>query len=435
MLTKEDNDLVTHVGPGTPMGLLFREYWLPILLSSELPEQDGQPIRVRILGEDLVAFRATSGQVGLLVDKCSHRGAPLYYGRNEEDGLRCVYHGWKYDVEGLCVDMPTEPPESNFKDRIRHRAYPCQERSGVIWTYMGPRIEPPPFPHFEWATLPASHTDHAKITEECNWMQIIEGDIDTVHADFLHARVDWSKFDSWTEGIRSLTKFPHIELAATECGFAKGARREHDADRYHWRIYQWMMPAFSLLPAGGSSITYRATVPIDDTHTMFWNGMYCPSRPLTDEERSGHQTSRAIGGHAPATGDPLTKFRSAANRDNDYFLDYEAQRTRLFSGIPPVKPQDLAMTEGMGPILDRTIEHLGTTDAAIIQMRTRVLNAVKALRDHGTTPPCVDDPEAYAVRSASAILPKDQNWFDANRELLRVSDQPILSLSGGPRAG
>jgi phenylpropionate dioxygenase-like ring-hydroxylating dioxygenase large terminal subunit len=429
VLKKEDNDLITHVGPGTPMGDLFRQYWLPILLASEVAERDGMPCRVRILGEDLVAFRDTSGRVGLLSDKCTHRGAPLFYGRNEEDGLRCVYHGWKYDVTGRCMDMPSEPPQSNFKDKVRQRAYPCEEHSGVIWTYMGPRSEPPPFPHLEWATLPATHTDHVKFTEDCNWMQIIEGDLDTVHSDLLHGRIDWSKFATRQEGVRFLSSYPHLELFRTECGFAKAARRDLNPEKYpdqvHWRVYQWMMPAFALLPAAGETISSRATVPIDDTHTIFWNGLYAPSRPLTDQERAAHQGSRTIGGYLPSTGDPLTKWRTAANKDNNYLFDMEAQRTTLFSGIPGVKLQDVAMTEGMGPVLDRTIEHLGTTDGAIIEMRKQVLNALKALRDGGIVPPAVDDPEAFAVRSAQAILPRDQSWVAAIGDSLRVSDRAL----------
>jgi phenylpropionate dioxygenase-like ring-hydroxylating dioxygenase large terminal subunit len=431
MLTKEDNELATRVGAGTPMGSFFREFWLPILKSEELPEPDCRPCRVRVLGENLVAFRDTSGRIGLLDELCEHRCAPLYYGRNEENGLRCVYHGWKFDVTGQCVDMPSEAPASNFKSKIKARAYPCLERSGVIWTYMGPRAVPPPLPHFEWTTLPGEHTDHVKFTEDCNWMQIIEGDIDTVHADFLHGRVEWGKFASATEGVNSLTKHPHIEIALTECGFVKGARREWGEDEYHWRIYQWMMPAFSLLPAGGETIAYRATVPIDDTHTIFWNGLYCPSRPLTEKERADHQGSRWLGGMAPSTNDPLTKWRTAGNQENDYFLDMEAQRTKVFLGMPSIKLQDIAMTEGMGHILDRTREHLGTTDAAIVRMRQLVLDAVKLYRDQGITPACLDQPEAYAVRSASAILPRDQSWLEASGPSLRVSpDRAVLALSG-----
>src|SRR5438874_9659554 len=172
MLSREDNELATNTDPGTPMGELFRRFWLPVALAEELPGPDCVPLRVQVLGEKLIAIRDSSGRVGLFDAFCPHRGAPLYYGRNEENGLRCVYHGWKYDVTGQCVDMPSEPQESNFKDKIRQRAYPCEERSGVIWAYMGPRVQPPPLPHFEWATLPATHTDHVKFTEDCNWMQI-----------------------------------------------------------------------------------------------------------------------------------------------------------------------------------------------------------------------------------------------------------------------
>src|SRR5207249_638910 len=154
MLSKEENELLCRVGPGTVMGNLMRQYWVPALLSSELPEPDSAPLRVRLLGENLIAFRDSSGQVGLLDQACPHRGASLFFGRNEEEGLRCVYHGWKYDVTGACVDMLSEPPESNFKTRVRVTAYPCQERGGVIWTYMGPRTTPPPLPDIEPNTLP-----------------------------------------------------------------------------------------------------------------------------------------------------------------------------------------------------------------------------------------------------------------------------------------
>jgi phthalate 4,5-dioxygenase len=424
MLSKEDNELLTRVGPGTAMGALFRQYWLPTLLSAELPGQDCPPTRVRILGEDLVAFRDTGGRVGMLADHCAHRGASLFFGRNEEGGLRCVYHGWKYDVNGRCLDMPNEPPESNFKDKIRHVAYSCEERSGVIWTYMGPRQTPPPFPALEWAWLPEKQHVAAKITEYCNWLQILEGDVDTVHTEFLHARLNLGTGPD----VRPIDRNPRIEIAPTAAGFAKGARRNLDADRYYWRIYQFMMPAFVLLPATPSTILYRVTVPIDDEHTTFWNGEYNPLAPLTEDQRAKHQESRAVGGYAPATSDPLTKWRTIASHENDYMLDSQAQRTTTFSGVPPIKLQDVAMTESMGPVLNRTTEHLGTTDAAIIQMRRCMLNAVKALRDHDAVPPGVDNPEAYGVRSATAYIPKDQSWLDASGDSLRVGpNRPLLT--------
>src|ERR1700756_2602720 len=154
MLSREDNELLCSVGSGTPVGALMRQYWIPALMSSELPERDGAPVRVRLLDENLIAFWATSGKIGLLGNHCPHRGASLFFGRNEEEGLRCVYHGWKFDLTGQCVDMPNEPPESNFKGKIRQTAYPCREQGGAIWAYLGPRAEPPPLPQLEWSLVP-----------------------------------------------------------------------------------------------------------------------------------------------------------------------------------------------------------------------------------------------------------------------------------------
>src|SRR4051794_3545449 len=187
MLSTGDNGPVTRVGPGTPMGKLMRGYWVPAGLSSELPHPDCDPLRVLLLGEKLIAFRDTNGQVGLIQNHCPHRGASLFFGRNEEAGLRCVYHGWKFDVTGQCVDMPNEPAESNFKNKVRATAYPCQERNGVVWAYMGPRATPPPLPNLEGNMLPQGEWQANAMQRECNWLQGLEGDIDTSHFSFLHA--------------------------------------------------------------------------------------------------------------------------------------------------------------------------------------------------------------------------------------------------------
>src|SRR5437870_8249162 len=186
MLGPEDNALLTQTGPGTPTGGLMRRYWVPFLLSSELPEPDCPPVRVTLLGEQLVAYRDTNGCVGLLDHHCAHRGASLFFGRNEECGLRCVYHGWKYDLEGRCVDMPNEPPESNFKDKVRLKAYPCRERGGMVWTYMGPPELMPGLPEFEFLMVPDSHRYVSKRLQECNWLQALEGGLDSSHIAFLH---------------------------------------------------------------------------------------------------------------------------------------------------------------------------------------------------------------------------------------------------------
>ena len=191
MLSKEDNELVTRIGPGTPMGAVMRRYWMPAMLSEELRDRDGAPARVRLLGEDLVAFRDTAGKIGLLAQNCPHRGASLFFGRNEEEGLRCVYHGWKFDVTGACVDMPNEPPESNFKHKVHATAgYPCLEKGGVIWTYMGPPEKQPPLPEYEWMRLPEGHGYVSKTYEDCNFLQGIEGGVDSSHSSFLHRSFD-----------------------------------------------------------------------------------------------------------------------------------------------------------------------------------------------------------------------------------------------------
>jgi phenylpropionate dioxygenase-like ring-hydroxylating dioxygenase large terminal subunit len=436
VLSTTENDILVGVGPGTPMGELFRQYWLPVLLADELFDADGPPLRVRLLGEDLVAFRDTHGVVGLLAEACPHRGASTYYGRNEQGGLRCVYHGWKFDVTGRCLDMPSEPEESNFKDKVRQTAYPCVDRNGVIWTYMGPRSEPPPFPEYEFATVPAENSVSATITEACNWLQILEGDLDSAHLDFLHNQLTDEEIASGMLPIESKKdRTPRIEVAQTEYGLTKGARRTVDGDNYYWRVYQYMLPAVVLLPSTGDTIMFRITVPIDDGHTTFWNGAYSPSRPLTESERERHQRSRAIGGYQTPNADPRSRWRPVANRDNDYLLDREAQATRRFSGIPPVKLQDVAMTESMGPVNNRTKEHLGTTDTAIIQMRRSMLRAATALRDSGTTPPGVDDPSIFRVRSATAVLPKSANWLsEIQSQLMADPRQPVLSVPRPPNA-
>src|SRR5665213_1585771 len=185
MLSREENELLTQTGPGTPMGRLIRRYWLPALFSHQLPAPDGDPVRVRLLGERLVAFRATDGRIGLIAEQCPHRTASLFFARNEECGLRCVYHGWKFDLDGNCVDMPSEPPESNFKHKVRIAAYPCRERGGVVWTYMGPPELMPDFPWLEWAEVPETHRFVTRHLQECNWLQAFEGGFDTSHLTFL----------------------------------------------------------------------------------------------------------------------------------------------------------------------------------------------------------------------------------------------------------
>jgi nitrite reductase/ring-hydroxylating ferredoxin subunit len=270
MLSREDNELLCRVGRGTPMGELMRQYWMPAALSSELPERDGAPLRVRLLGEDLIAFRATSGAVGLVRNSCPHRGASLFYGRNEADGLRCVYHGWKFDVAGRCVDMPNEPEESNFKQKVRAVAYPCVERAGLIWAYLGPRETPPPLPDLEPTLLPDSSIQIYQ--RECNWMQALEGDIDTCHTVFLHlgkVRADEAPPGTWA-AYALADRAPRYAVSDMDFGVMYGAYRPAEASTDYWRIANFLFPFYAMVPTGvlGLEIRVRAWVPMDDEHTL-----------------------------------------------------------------------------------------------------------------------------------------------------------------------
>lgn len=420
MLSTDDNELLTRIGPGTPMGNVFRQYWLPVLTSSELPTEDGPPKRVRLLGENLIAFRDSTGRVGLLGDHCSHRGASLFFARNEGEGLRCAYHGWKYDVQGRCVDMPNEPAESNFEEKIRHTAYPCREQGGAIWTYMGPRPTPPPLPDLEWAQLAHGHCALGRTWRECNWMQALEGDIDNAHVSFLHSRLRAGNDDGLAAQIMYSIKTPHLEVVDTPYGAMYGSRRDAGPDQYNWRIIQFLFPSFSMITTGTpqdrGSVPSHMWIPIDDENTMQWGVRWNPTEPLP----AGAVGVSDAGDYLGDTNGWLGQRRPVANRTNDYLIDYEAQRTARFCGVPSVPLQDKAVTESMGPITDRTREHLGSTDAMVIRVRAKLIAAAKALRDQGASPPGVDQPELYRVRSAIVNLPTDANWVEATRETVKA---------------
>ena len=429
MLSREDNELLCRIGPGTPMGNLMRQYWVPAALSSELPEPDGPLLRVRLLGEDLIGFRTTSGAVGLIPNSCPHRGASLFYGRNEDEGLRCVYHGWKFDVTGQCVDMPSEPIDSTYRAKVRARAYPCGERGGVIWAYLGPRSTPPPLPDLEPNMLAGSTLQIYQ--RECNWVQALEGDIDTCHTVFLHlGHVSADDTPPGTFARYALTdRAPRYEVADTEFGVMYGAYRPAEADTHYWRMANFLFPFYAMVPTGvlGLEVRVRAWIPMDDEHTL----------ALTISHGAQPQ-SRVAGRQAlsppellPNTTDWYGRFRCAANAGNDYQIDRKAQQKNVsYTGIDAIFLQDQAVTESMGPVYDRTQERLGSSDQMVIRTRKRLIDAARALRDHGTVPPGVDDPAVYQVRSGGAILPRGASWLEATRELRRAGGtHPGLSRS------
>jgi phthalate 4,5-dioxygenase len=424
MLTKEDNEILCRVGPGTMMGNLMREFWIPVLTSSELPATDSPPLRVRLLGENLIAFRATSGKVGLVQNACPHRGASLFFGRNEEEGLRCVYHGWKFDISGACVDMPSEPAESNFKSKVRAQAYPCRERAGVIWTYMGTREEPPPLPMLSGNLEHELPSVVTKTLRECNWFQGLEGDIDTSHVGFLH-RVFGRKAEPGTwEYYLDRDRHPKYAISNTEYGTIYGAYRPAEEDSHYWRIGQYLFP-FYTMPGTGilggpkGRRGYRLWVPLDDDNTMFW--MILPSIGGMAGPPTGAPGAGFAGrGFQPDTSDWLGRWKLAANGSNDYNIDRDMQRDVNYTGIDGIHLQDQAITESMGPIYTREREHLGTSDKMVILTRRRAIAAAKALAQKGELPGCIDHPEMYLVRSGGVVLPREADWLDATKELRKA---------------
>jgi phenylpropionate dioxygenase-like ring-hydroxylating dioxygenase large terminal subunit len=407
MLVKEQNDLLTQTGPGTQMGQLFRSYWIPALLASELSEPDGPPVRVQLLSEKLVAFRDTQGRLGLIEEFCAHRRVSLWFGRNEENGIRCPYHGWKFDVTGQCTEIPSEPPGSTHCQRIRMVNYPLIERGGILWTYMGPPDRQPPLPEWEFAMVPDGGRFVSKRWQECNWLQALEGGIDSSHVSFLH------RGDLETDPIFKGSKgnrynmgdlMPVFDVVESPGGLYIGARRNAEDGKYYWRITQWVMPCFTMIPPRGDHPVHgHFFIPIDDENTWAWSFDYLADRPLTDEQVQAMREGKGI--HTIV--DPNT-FRPLANKDNDYLMDRKAQKAgRTYGGIAGFAMQDASIQESMGPIVDRSRENLVGTDKGIVMARRRLLRAAKALAEQGTAPPGVEVSH-QRVRSASVVLPPDQ---------------------------
>jgi phenylpropionate dioxygenase-like ring-hydroxylating dioxygenase large terminal subunit len=402
MLSHRDNEILCRVGPKSPMGELLRRFWTPILLSSELAEPDGAPREITVLGEDLLAFRDTDGQVGLIQPLCPHRQAPLVYGRNEDSGLRCIYHGWKFDTSGVCVDMPNEPSDSDFKQKVRTIAYPVKEWAGIIWAYLGPKHLQPELPALEWARVAPEQRYVVKYRQECNFVQAIEGDIDSSHIGFLHMDLDALRNPRTPEQrYRANDMAPRWVLQPREYGLMLAACRDAEEDTHYWRTNQWLMPYYTMI---ATDLQQRRGhghiwVPIDDRRTQVWCVIWAPQEELTEAEKF-----QILGGPAPhiATLDPETGGLRA-NKSNHFFQDREAQRTRTFTGILGVREQDTAVVEGMGDIVDRTREHLGTSDMAIIGMRRMLINAAKALLN-GEEPYAATHADVYRVRAWSEIL-------------------------------
>ena len=412
MLSHHENQRLVRVGRGTPTGELFRRYWQPACLTQELPERDGPPVRVRLLGEDLVAFRDTAGRVGLVDAFCAHRRAPLFFGRNEECGLRCVYHGWKFDVDGMCVDLPSEPSSSPMKASARITAYPTMEKAGIVWAYLGPKDAMPAPPDYEWMRAPVTHGYVTTTYEACNYLQALEGGLDTAHSTYLHnIKLGDNSQPRQRDGA------PRLDVERTDYGYSYVSTRQLGADGTYVRVYHYVMP-FQQMRGGLRGLLRQNEVPkldghlwvpIDDEQTNVYNWGYSadPAVAISAEmaEAFEHHSGRGKDDLIPGT------FTLKRNPSNDYLIDRVGQKTRSFTGIDGINTQDFAVQEGMGPIVDRSEEYLGTSDRAIITLRKMLLDATTAV-ERGEVPPGVEPRTHRDIRPYDGIVPPGANWRD-----------------------
>jgi len=428
MLSVEDNELITNTNKGTPMGELFRRFWLPVALSQELAGPDCPPVRVRVLGEDLIAFRDSNGKPGLVDAFCPHRGAPMFFGRNEEEGLRCVYHGWKFDITGACVDLPNSPEGDTYKNKVEITSYACEDKGDLIWAYMGPKDKQPPFPEFEWTKLPRSHRYVTKFVEQCNYLQAMEGDYDPSHARFLHSTLEANQSNPGRNVRGQMTPGSQIDGAIDSSEpfpRAVGNRRvttkdqrivdteliDHEqamlnvlttptADgKYQANIAAtWWTPIFC---TAGIARPYHQSsnmrIPIDNESLMFYR-LRWSWEPISDDDLAEYKT----GGYTHPELIPGT-WMPQANLQNDYLIDRVAQKNLTYSGIKTFPLQDIALIEAQwGPIAKRQYEHLVKADFMIIHVRQRLLKAAKAMQQ-GIEPEGPQHPEIYRFHRDIAV--------------------------------
>ena len=424
MLSATDNELLVRTNAGTPMGEYFRRYWLPVALSRDMPAPDSPPIRVKVMGEELVAFRDTNGRVGLVEPRCAHRGSNLFFGRNEECGLRCVHHGWKYDVEGKCVDMPNVEPDAGMRGKISIKAYPTREFGEMVWAYMGPLRGPhvplPEIPHLEHGMLSASQRYVTKRLQQCNWAQSMDGAVDTAHFSFLHMpapkfvsnanatiaadekRIGWLRNDPR----------PDFTIVDHDVGFVVGGARKADGKDLYWRITQFMLPTHSITPSAmPGEVYYGYTwVPVDDESCWIYIYGWHPDRPISAEERARFEKGGY--GQFAELGPDYIPLR---NRSNDYLLNREEQKKISFTGIRGIAEQDTMAQESQGAIADRTREHLTATDIGVVHFRRLMLKEAKALRG-GIEPAAAQKPASYRLRSGGAVLSSELSFEEVMKQ-------------------
>jgi phthalate 4,5-dioxygenase len=423
-MDKATSELLIRTGPGTPMGNLMRRYWVPVMSSSEIAEADGPQVRVQIMGEKLLAFRDTEGRAGLISEFCSHRGVSLFLGRNEEGGIRCSYHGLKFDITGKCLEVPSAP---HMCSKMAIAGYPCIERGGLVWAYMGPPDKQPEPPEVEWALVPEANRFITKRLQQCNYLQAMEGGIDTAHVSFVHRyEVDIDPMHRGTKAIDYIKADGNVtfEIEQHDGGLTMYGKRKGEADSNYWRITQWLFPWYTFIPPFGEhALGAHVWVPIDDENCWAWSMNFHPNKPLSEEEVDAMKSGKGI--HVKYESG---SFRPAANKDNDYLIDRVAQKERRsYSGVFGFSEQDASLQESMGPIQNHEAERILPTDKGISMARRMLIEGVKSI-ENGAEPPALKA-ASHRVRAAGVLLPINQTPMDwAKEHLADALKKPVYSL-------
>lgn len=429
MLTNEENELLCRVEGDAPMGQLMRKFWTPICLSEEVSEPDGDPVHARILGEDLVVFRDTEGRVGVMDEYCPHRRVSLVYGRNEDCGLRCLYHGWKMDVEGTVVEMVSEPAASTMAQKVKHKAYKVEEWGGVIWAFMGDQANVPAFVPPPWAPEKSAKVSIAKVLIPCNWAQILEGAIDSAHSsslhssDFVPARVGGAEATDKNWLRPSTDKAPRMQVHRTPYGFRYAAIRRpitNAAQTDYVRSTVFVAPGTVLIPPNNLYNVANVNVPMDDTNSVFYFIAWGDRATTPDTETWRKFLGTSIGS------DLDERYRPLRNVENRFWQDRQAMKAGNFTGIKGFPNQDIAMWVTMGPIANRSDDRLGASDLAIVEFRRQMLEAVQEFSRGKPAIGTGDKQIPVTVCSFQAIVPKNIDWRDFDAK-------PVYGASSGPQ--
>lgn len=434
MLTVEENNLLCRVEEDAPMGQLMRKHWIPVCLTEEVSEPDCDPVKARVLGEDLVVFRDTDGRVGVMDEYCPHRRVSLVYGRNEECGLRCLYHGWKLDVEGTVIEMVSEPAASTMADKVKHKAYKVQEWGGMVWAFMGPQDAIPEFTPPPWAPTQDAKVSIAKVLVPCNWAQILEGAIDSAHSsslhssDFVPARVGGAQATEKNWLRPSTDKAPRMQVHKTSYGFRYAAIRRpitNAAKTDYIRSTVFVAPNTVLIPPNNLYNVANVNVPMDDTNTAFYFIAWGERATTPDTETWRKFLGTSVGK------DLDERYRPFRNEENRFWQDRQAMKAGNFTGIKGFPNQDIAMWVTMGPIADRSNDRLGASDLAVVEFRKQMLDAVLAFKDGAPAIGTGDQRIPAQVCAFQAIVPKEIDWrnFDAKPVGRQTEDTPELETN------